>query len=206
MDTAWRFRLVLIMTFAIIIFGDMLGYANVKGDKDSNGNQRSVGATLEKNHHTHSSPRNIEGTLLILFLTNGHSSVIVWWCFHTLYIGSSTSLSNKIIDMNLNFLHFTYKSISDNLFEFEPMTWTFSFYGIAFNLNSVLITSKQKVNNLVKSILTILRVIDFHLTALNVSFEWCTRKYLESMFPYISKRIRYCSSIFELNHLFFFHC
>ena len=67
MDTAWRFRLVLIMTFAIIIFGDMLGYANVKGDKDSNGNhQRNVGTTLKKSHHNHHSPHpNIEGIINI---------------------------------------------------------------------------------------------------------------------------------------------
>lgn len=68
MDTAWRFRLVLIMTFAIIIFGDMLGYANVKGDKDSNGNhQRNVDATLKKNaQHHHNSPQNLEGTFSIV--------------------------------------------------------------------------------------------------------------------------------------------
>lgn len=59
MDTAWRFRLVLIMTFAIIIFGDMLGYANVKGDKDSN--QRSVDSTLKKNHPNHNNHHNVEG-------------------------------------------------------------------------------------------------------------------------------------------------
>lgn len=68
MDTAWRFRLVLIMTFAIIIFGDMLGYANVKGDKDSNGNhQRTVSQSLKKAHHNHNNRRNIEGTVDFLF-------------------------------------------------------------------------------------------------------------------------------------------
>lgn len=30
------------MTFAIIIFGDMLGYANVNGDKNTNGNHPAV--------------------------------------------------------------------------------------------------------------------------------------------------------------------
>ncbi|XP_031623398.1 uncharacterized protein LOC116340836 [Contarinia nasturtii] len=61
MDTAWRFRLVLICTFAIIIFGDILGYANVKGDKDSNGNhQRTVDSTLKKNQHNRNQHQNIE--------------------------------------------------------------------------------------------------------------------------------------------------
>lgn len=66
MDTAWRFRLVLILTFAIIIFGDMLGYANVKGDKNSN--QRNVDTTQKKknpnqNHHQ----QNIEGMFCLLY-------------------------------------------------------------------------------------------------------------------------------------------
>lgn len=70
MDTAWRFRFVLILTFAIIIFGDMLGYANVKGNKDSNGShQRNVDATIKKNaQHHHNSPQNLEG--IAFFLTN----------------------------------------------------------------------------------------------------------------------------------------
>lgn len=60
MDTAWRFRLVLIMTFAIIIFGDMLGYANVKGDKNSN--QRNVDTTQKKkNPNQNQHQQNIEG-------------------------------------------------------------------------------------------------------------------------------------------------
>lgn len=59
MDTAWRFRLVLIMTFAIIIFGDMLGYANVKGDKDSN--QRSVESRLKKTNQNLKNHPNIAG-------------------------------------------------------------------------------------------------------------------------------------------------
>lgn len=59
MDTAWRFRLVLIMTFAIIIFGDMLGYANVKGDKSSN--QRTVDPRLKKSNSNHRIQRNIDG-------------------------------------------------------------------------------------------------------------------------------------------------
>lgn len=64
MDTAWRFRLVLIMTFAIIIFGDMLGYANVKGDKDSN--QRSVDSRLKKNNPNLKNHRNIEGKTITI--------------------------------------------------------------------------------------------------------------------------------------------
>lgn len=58
MDTAWRFRFMLFMAFAIIIFGDMLGYGNVKGDKTSKSNHRrqsSVDATSLKNR-----PTNIE--------------------------------------------------------------------------------------------------------------------------------------------------
>lgn len=66
MDTAWRFRLVLILTFFIVIFGDMLGYANVKGDKDSNSNhQRNVGATIKKTQHNRNSPQNLEGTYFL---------------------------------------------------------------------------------------------------------------------------------------------
>lgn len=30
METAWTFRIVLIMAFAVIIFGDFLGYGNAK--------------------------------------------------------------------------------------------------------------------------------------------------------------------------------
>lgn len=64
MDTAWRFRLVLIMTFAIIIFGDMLGYANVKGDKNSN--QRNVDTTRKKkNPNQNQHQQNIEGMHLL---------------------------------------------------------------------------------------------------------------------------------------------
>lgn len=64
MDTAWCIRIILFMTFAIIIFGDMLGYANVKGDKDStNANhQRTVDATIKKTTHHHSNDlQNIDG-------------------------------------------------------------------------------------------------------------------------------------------------
>lgn len=65
MDTAWRFRFVLLMTFAIIIFGDMLGYANVKGDKNSNAHSAAVDATMKKNHHHHhhhhNNLQNIDG-------------------------------------------------------------------------------------------------------------------------------------------------
>lgn len=62
MDTAWRFRLVLIMTFAIIIFGDLLGYANVKGDKNSN--QRNVRTTSKKKYQPqHEHQPDIEGMI-----------------------------------------------------------------------------------------------------------------------------------------------
>lgn len=76
MDTAWRFRLVLIMTFAIIIFGDMLGYANVKGDK--NANQRNVDTTQKKKNPNQSQhQQNIEGMcdvcLYIFLLMIAHS-------------------------------------------------------------------------------------------------------------------------------------
>lgn len=48
METAWRFRFMLFMAFAIIIFGDMLGYGNVKGDKDANTNhQQTVDGSLK---------------------------------------------------------------------------------------------------------------------------------------------------------------
>lgn len=67
MDTAWRFRLVLIMTFAIIIFGDMLGYANVKGDKDSN--QRSVDSTLKKPNSNQKIQRNGDGKIYLFTIT-----------------------------------------------------------------------------------------------------------------------------------------
>lgn len=72
METAWRFRIVLFMTFAIIIFGDMLGYANVKGDKDTN-HQRTV-ETIKKNqnhhhhHHHHHQPAELEGRKIRFFL------------------------------------------------------------------------------------------------------------------------------------------
>lgn len=73
MDTAWRFRLVLIMTFAIIIFGDMLGYANVKGDKNSN--QRNVDTTQKKkNPNQNQHQQNIEGMCLLSMLI-AHSFV-----------------------------------------------------------------------------------------------------------------------------------
>ena len=64
MDTAWRFRLVLIMTFAIIIFGDMLGYANVKGDKNSN--SRNVDTTQKKKNlnQNQQHQQNREGMIL----------------------------------------------------------------------------------------------------------------------------------------------
>lgn len=59
METAWRFRIMLFMAFAIIIFGDMLGYGNVKSDRNSNGNHQnrrqavdatSSSATLKNQH------------------------------------------------------------------------------------------------------------------------------------------------------------
>lgn len=67
MDTAWRFRLVLFMTFAIIIFGDMLGYANVKGDKNPNGNTH---ATLgnKKNQQNNDNRQTIGGKLLVWYI------------------------------------------------------------------------------------------------------------------------------------------
>lgn len=60
MDTAWRFRLVLILTFAIIIFGDLLGYANVKGDKNSN--QRNVEPKKKDPDQNEHQP-NVEGMI-----------------------------------------------------------------------------------------------------------------------------------------------
>lgn len=59
METAWRFRIMLFMAFAIIIFGDMLGYGSVKSDRNSNGNHHSrrqavdatsTSATLKNQH------------------------------------------------------------------------------------------------------------------------------------------------------------
>lgn len=60
METAWRFRIMLFMAFAIIIFGDMFGYGNVKSDRNSNGSQQSrrrqavdatsTSATLKNQH------------------------------------------------------------------------------------------------------------------------------------------------------------
>lgn len=39
MDTAWTFRIVLIMAFAVIIFGDFLGYGNAKKSEPSHTNE-----------------------------------------------------------------------------------------------------------------------------------------------------------------------
>lgn len=50
METVWRFRIVLFMAFAVIIFGDLLGYGNnVNGEKDADNQQQST--ALKKNHH-----------------------------------------------------------------------------------------------------------------------------------------------------------
>ncbi|XP_055696571.1 uncharacterized protein LOC129797757 [Lutzomyia longipalpis] len=35
MEAAWRFRIMLLMAFAVILFGDFLGYGNVKSDRPS---------------------------------------------------------------------------------------------------------------------------------------------------------------------------
>lgn len=66
MDTAWRFRLVLIMTFAIIIFGDLLGYANVKGDKNANQRNAVDTSPKKKNPHQNQHQPHIEGTFFLL--------------------------------------------------------------------------------------------------------------------------------------------
>lgn len=88
MDTAWRFRLVLIMTFAIIIFGDMLGYANVKGDKNSN--QRNVDTTQKKkNPNQNQHQQNIEG------MCRFAHSFIQWIFFITLILALFKFMENK---------------------------------------------------------------------------------------------------------------
>lgn len=33
MEAAWRFRIMLVMAIAVIIFGDILGYGNAKDDR-----------------------------------------------------------------------------------------------------------------------------------------------------------------------------
>lgn len=42
METAWTFRIVLIMAFAVIIFGDFLGYGNAKKSDHSHTNDLSI--------------------------------------------------------------------------------------------------------------------------------------------------------------------
>lgn len=51
MDTAWRFRFMLFVAFAVIIFGDMIGYGNnVNGEKNSNTNHRRQSVETLKNN------------------------------------------------------------------------------------------------------------------------------------------------------------
>lgn len=51
MEAVWRFRIMLCMAFAIIIFGDFLGYGSVRGEK--NINRQAPTALREKHPEMH---------------------------------------------------------------------------------------------------------------------------------------------------------
>lgn len=68
MDTAWRFRFMLFVAFAVIIFGDMIGYGNVNGEKNSNSNHRRQSVDSLKNNRP-----NIE-------LNDGKLNILIFLC------------------------------------------------------------------------------------------------------------------------------
>lgn len=51
MEAVWRFRIMLGMAFAIIIFGDFLGYGGIRGEK--NINRQAPTALREKQPEIH---------------------------------------------------------------------------------------------------------------------------------------------------------
>lgn len=61
METVWRFRIILFMAFAVIIFGDLLGYGNVNGEKDTANTEKYRTVEPKKKHNAGgkcSPPRN----------------------------------------------------------------------------------------------------------------------------------------------------
>jgi len=50
METVWRFRIILFMAFAVIIFGDLLGYGNVNGEKDTANTEKYRTVEPKKKH------------------------------------------------------------------------------------------------------------------------------------------------------------
>lgn len=60
METAWTFRIVLIMAFAVIIFGDFLGYGNAKkSDHPHTNDLVSAAATAGDHQQHHNAPLGI---------------------------------------------------------------------------------------------------------------------------------------------------
>lgn len=52
MEAAWRFRIMLIMAFAVIIFGDFLGYGGAAKSDSNKDNTRKSSATIKNERHS----------------------------------------------------------------------------------------------------------------------------------------------------------
>lgn len=179
MDTAWRFRLVLIMTFAIIIFGDMLGYANVKGDKDSN--QRSVDSTLKKNNPNHNSHHNVEGIIIYYYSSkyfchlphfNGGRTL----CYGERDFACQTKKKNEefVQYRDVYRLWFIFAVFSVNLIFFQICLFSIWLYW--FNLSSTILISESFLlrlcNNL--EVMTSIHVSEKSIAQIITSFFWNT--------------------------------
>lgn len=52
MEAAWRFRIMLIMAFAVIIFGDFLGYGGAAKSDSNKDNTRKSSAAIKNERHS----------------------------------------------------------------------------------------------------------------------------------------------------------